>query len=168
MEKTIDFIFELLKSFLISIVVVVLIINFIAIPVRVSGSSMYPNLHEGDFGFSGVFTRALGYKRFDVVVLENDATQQKIVKRIIGLPNEKVEYKNSQLYINDEAVEEDFLGEDIFTNNFVVELGNDEYFCLGDNREVSQDSRYYGPFSSKDIVAKSILVLYPFRDMGLY
>lgn len=168
MEKTIDFIFEFFKSLLISIVIVALIITFVAIPVRVNGSSMYPNLHEGDFGFSGKFNRVLGYKRFDVVVLENEATAQKIVKRIIGLPGEKVEYKNSQLYINGEAIEEDFLDEGVFTNNFVIELNEDEYFCLGDNREVSQDSRYYGPFSSKDIVAKSILILYPFSDIGIY
>lgn len=168
MEKVINFVFEFLKSLLISIVIVTLVIKFIAIPVRVTGSSMYPNLHDGDFGFSGVITKTAGYERFDVVVLENDETKQKIVKRIIGMPNEHIEYKNSELYINGELVEEEFIDEYVYTNDFEYQLGDDEYFCLGDNREVSQDSRFYGPFNSQDIVAKSILILYPFRDFGVY
>lgn len=167
MEKS-NFLLELIKSFIISIVIVFIIINFIALPVRVSGDSMYPTLHNGDFGFSGIFTKLFDYKRYDVVVIENENTQQKIVKRIIGLPNELITYKDSQLYVNELPVEEPFLDESVYTDDFSIQLGDNEYFCLGDNREVSRDSRYYGAFRKDDIVSRKILVLFPFSDLGIY
>ena len=76
-----------------------------------------------------------------------------LVKRLIGFPNEKVEYKDNKLYINDEYIEEDFLN-DTITNDFKIYLKDNEYYCLGDNRQHSADSRTYGAFSIQDIKAK--------------
>ena len=95
---------------------------------------------------------------------------------MIGLPGETVEYRNNQLYINGEPVEEPFLDESYtstypgsFTGDFKTEkLGEDEYFCMGDNRPHSSDSRYYGAFHKSDIVSKGVFVVYPFKGFGVY
>lgn len=166
-ESTTDFLLDLLKNILISFVLILIIVNFIAIPVRVDGSSMYPNLKDGDFGFSGIFTKWFGIDRFDVVVIDSNKSDNRLVKRIIGLPNETIKYKDNVLYVNGEVVEETFLDDSVSTDNFEITLGDDEYFVLGDNREVSRDSRYYGPFTSSEIMAKGVLTLWPFSDVGL-
>ena len=90
------------------------------------------------------------------------------MKRVIGLPNEKISFVDNKLYVNDEYVEEPFLTEDTETRDFEVVLGDDEYFCMGDNRSVSRDSRYYGAFSSKDILSTKLFVIYPFNDFGMH
>ncbi len=166
-KKDEDFLFDLLKDILISLIIIIILINFVAIPVRVDGTSMYPNLKDGDFGFSGIFTTWLGYDRFDVVVIDSAKAEDRIVKRIIGLPGETVTYKDNQLYIDGEAVDEPFLSDDVYTDDFTITLGDDEYFVLGDNRTVSRDSRYYGPFSSSEIIAKGVLTLWPLSSFGI-
>lgn len=159
-------ILDVLKTIIESLLVVWLIMTFVAIPVNVVGQSMYPTLHEGDFGFGAVFTKWSEPKRFDIVILENENTKEKIVKRIVGLPNETVEYHDNKLYINGEYIEEPFVV-DNYTDDMKIVLGDDDYFCLGDNRSRSKDSRYYGPFSKKDIVARKIFVAFPFDNLGL-
>ncbi|MEG0469327.1 MAG: signal peptidase I, partial [Longicatena sp.] len=119
-------------------------------------------------------------KRFDVVVAKNYDTDALWVKRIIGLPNETVEYKNDVLYIDGKEVKEPFLdkayvesmkaqGERVnFTNDFVSEkLGEDEYLLVGDNRVNSLDSRNesVGAFKREQIIAKGVLVISPIQEM---
>lgn len=90
--------------------------------------------------------------RFDIVIAKKHDNYL-IVKRVIGLPDEKVEYKNNHLYINDKPVTEDFI--DLYstkTENFVYTLKDNEYFLLGDNREYSTDSREHGPFRKEEII----------------
>ena len=157
---------DFLKTLAISILIVFIINNFLFMPVKIDGDSMYPNLQDQEICLSGIVTKLFGYDRFDIVILRNDHTQNRIVKRIIGMPNEIVEYKNNKLYINGEYVEEEFLSADVYTDDFRVELGEDEYFCLGDNRNVSRDSRYYGAFKEADVDAKGIFVLLPFSQLG--
>ena len=161
-----DFLFGLFRDIIISLIIIVILINFVAIPVRIDGTSMYPNLKDGDFGFSGIFTKSLGLYRFDVVVIDSSKTEDRIVKRIIGLPGETVTYEDNQLYIDGVAIDETFISDDVYTEDLTVTLGEDEYFVLGDNRTVSRDSRYYGPFSSSEIIAKSILTLWPLSSFG--
>ena len=88
---------ELLKTIAISLVLVFILINFVLISVRVDGSSMYPTLHDGDFGFSFVLKKNLGIDRFDVVVVNNEDNANRLVKRVIGLPGETVEYVHNVL-----------------------------------------------------------------------
>ena len=162
-----DFFKELFKNILFAIAIVVLLLNFILIPCVVEGTSMYETLHEDDFGYSFIFTRKLSINRFDIAVIkiEGSDNSKLIVKRVIGLPNETVEYKDNKLYIDGNYLEEDFLGE-VSTNDFKEKLSDNEYFCLGDNRNVSRDSRFYGPFSSDKIVSTHMLVLFPFNHFG--
>ena len=168
MKKVGNFLFELMKMLLTSAVIVFLLINFVLIPCMVEGSSMYPYLTQGDFGYSFIITKTLGIKRFDVAVIKtaDEPSSKLIVKRVIGLPGETIEFKDNKLYVNGEYVEEPFL-EDVHTTDFKEKLGNDEYFCMGDNREVSRDSRFYGPFEKDRIRSTHLFVIYPFDRIGL-
>lgn len=118
--------------------------------VYVNGSSMEPNYEDGNIVLGEKHYDYLS--RFDVVVINSDSVDNILIKRIIGLPNDTIEYVNNQLFVNGEyAVDLFGMG---FTENYKIELGPDEYFCLGDNREHSWDSRLYGTFTKKEIIAK--------------
>ena len=159
---------EVLKILFTAAVLAFLLMKFVLIPCVVEGSSMNPILQSNDFGYSFVVTRNLGIERFDTVVISLDGNRDSklLVKRVIGLPGEKVEYRHNHLYINGEYIEEPFLGELAVTEDFSVELGEDEYFCLGDNRTVSRDSRFYGPFGKKNLISTHMFVIFPFSSFG--
>ena len=140
---------------LVPYVVITLIVLFIRMyivsPVRVDGNSMYPTLNNREFLLLTKFDHS--YDRFDIVVLKHN--KQKLVKRIIGLPGETVEYKDGKLYINGKIMKESF---NVFeTKDFnITELGYDVipegyYFVVGDNRNASLDSRRIGLINKKDI-----------------
>ena len=115
----------------------------------ISGNSMYPTLKDKQVVR---ISKAKEINRFDIVIAKKHDNYL-IVKRVIGLPNEKIEYKNNHLYINDEPVTEDFI--DLYTvktEDFTYVLEEDEYFLLGDNREYSTDSREYGAFEKEKIL----------------
>jgi len=160
-----SFLLETIEFLLSSILIVFLLIKFILMPCVVSGGSMSPILSDGDFGYSFVVTRNLGIKRFDIVVIRINE-EKLLVKRVIGLPGETIAYKNNQLFVNGIQIDEDFLGENVLTQDMEVILSSDEYYCLGDNRQVSRDSRYYGPFKDKEILSSHLFVIYPFKDLG--
>lgn len=161
-------------TFLICLIVMWLCVTFIFYPVRVDGLSMYPTLHDNDFGFSSILrlnTQQL--KRFDTVIVEAD-NHEFWVKRVIGLPNETIECKNNQIYINGLSIDETYLDEayvqqeieehGFFTHDFEKRtIGSDEVFLLGDNRVHSLDSRVKGPFKIDELRAKGLMILYPFE-----
>lgn len=152
--------------YVILILVIVFIRLFIITPVRVDGTSMENTLKENDILILNKFDHK--YDRFDVVVFKYN--NQKLIKRVIGLPGEKVEFKNNKLYINGEYIEEDFLGSKSFNFN-ITNLGydvipNDEYLLVGDNREASYDSRYFGTVKKEDIEGTVNLRLFPFNKIG--
>ena len=155
-----------LKELVICMLIVFLLGKFVIQPIEVKGSSMEPTLYTDDRGVSFIITRNSGIKRFDICVIDSDRTTSLLVKRVIGLPGETIRYEDGKLYVNGEYVEEYFL-EDTKTGDLEVTLGDDEYYCLGDNRRVSRDSRYYGPFSKKEIKATNVFIYYPFSDLGL-
>mgnify|MGYP001654787602 CR=1 FL=1 len=146
--------------------------------IRITGQSMTPELRSEDVVLMNRLSYDMGSpKRFDVVVFEREDKKPN-VKRVIGLPGETVEYRQDQLLINGEIVEEDFFDEDykrsqstngIFTQDFgPVTLAEDEYFMLGDNRPYSSDSRWYGAFKKEQIKAKDVVVLFPFQQIGVH
>lgn len=167
-------------SFFVEIIVCILVAfllsNFVIRPVQVKGNSMYPTLKDESLGFSNILGRNISeIQRFDIVIVYLAEKDEYLVKRVIGLPGETVFYEDGQLYINGEAVEEDFLDEEYvrsYGSNFMsdvsaVTLGENQYYVLGDNRPHSSDSRVYGAFSSKDILSKGIFIFFPFSNFGV-
>lgn len=159
-------------------IIVLVIFKYLVIPIRIQGSSMENYLHEGDIAFINAIGSHNGnVNRFDVVVLYSSDLDEKIIKRVIGLSGDHIVYKDDQLYVNGEAVDEYFLDDDykeyakkqynnaLFTDDFEVTVGENEIFVLGDNRLGSTDSRVLGCFSYDDIIGKKGIVLYPFKDI---
>ena len=154
-----------IKDYIIIIVVVVLIRTFIVTPALVDGASMDNTLNDGQIVLINKFNYLFNKpKRFQIVVVKNNEGHDKIIKRIIGLPNEKIEYKDNYLYINGELVMEDF--DHGYTRDYETVTGEGEYFVLGDNREVSKDSRMLGNFTKKELVGTVRIRLYPFNKIG--
>ena len=165
-----------LRDLAICFIVFWIVVTFIARPVQVNGSSMYPTLENGELGFSNIIGRKLGgIDRFDIVIVYLDDKDEYLVKRCVGLPGETISFMNNQLYINGEVVEQNFFDEeyisqygDSFTSDLeAITLGEDDYYCMGDNRPHSTDSRFYGPFHSEQIVSKGIFVIFPISSFGL-
>lgn len=155
-----------IKDYVYIIIVVILIRTLFVTPAIVSGASMDNTLENGQLVIINKFI--YGFKdieRFDIVVVKNKVDKDKIIKRVIGLPNERIEYINNELYINGEKLETGYNFPE--TNDFSTETGENEYFVLGDNRTVSKDSRMLGNFTETEIVGKVDLRLYPFNKIGL-
>lgn len=165
-----------LYPYILIIVIVVIIRTFIVTPVIVSGSSMKPNLDNGEL----LLVRKIGYnkatiKRFDIVVIKTkneEGKTEEIIKRIIGLPGEHISYKNNKLYINDKLTEqtysfrdtEDFNLEEVCTCTSIPE---GKYLVLGDNRPISKDSRQTGLIDEKDIVGKATIRIWPITKISI-
>lgn len=148
------------------IIGVVLVRSFIVTPVRVDGASMMPTLKNNDILLLNKMDRS--YQRFDIVVIEYNNTR--LVKRIIGLPGDMIEYKNNKLYVNGKYVKEEFLSAqtDDFTIRYLGEnkVPKDCYFVMGDNRENSMDSRMIGFIPKKQILGVTNFTLFPFQKFG--
>ena len=151
-------------SYVIVIVVALLIKEFVFTLIIVNGDSMNPTLKDNDI----MFLNKLSYhfndiERFDIVVCKD--VDGYLIKRVIGLPGDVIYCEDGIIYINDEALDEEF-GYGI-TNDFsMIKVREDEYFVMGDNREVSLDSRKLGSFPRKDILGKTNYVLFPFDRFG--
>ena len=169
---------ELLETALFSFIFVLILTTIFIKPVRVYGSSMYPTLHDGDVGFSNIIgLKTGGIERFDIVVIKMHGSSEHLVKRIIALPNEQICYSGDKLYIDGSYIKENFFdipyvtsaaSSGVFTKDFACQiLGNDEYFAMGDNRPYSSDSRYYGTFTTDQIISKGIFVIWPLTDFGI-
>ncbi len=171
-------VFDFVKILVLCFVVALGIKTFIAQPVFVEGSSMYPTLEDGEFGFTNLLGISLGeINRGDIVIVSHD--NEYWVKRVIGLPNETIECQNGVVLIDGEPLEEPYLEtsyvQDIeeqqhyFTSDFeAVTLGENEYFVMGDNRVVSADSRIVGAFDRDQIIGKGVFVIYPFDQIGYH
>lgn len=181
-----------IKVFVVSAIVILLFVNFVAHPVRVDGRSMYPTLKDGEFGFTNVGGVLLnGVERGDIVVVTMEEEGQKThwVKRVIGLPGDTVSCVNDVVYINGKVLDETKYIDPDYRQSLVdkfgcfnkvpnanntnvedfeeVKLGDDEYYVMGDNRPYSKDSRYVGPVKKSQIFAKKMLVLLPISDIGV-
>lgn len=170
---------SLIRDVCLCFIVAYCLANFVINPIRVDGSSMYPTIEHGDVGFSNIIGYKLfDVKRFDIVVVFEDSLNEYVIKRVIGLPGETIQYKDNQLLVNGQVIEEDFLDEtycsemsllmnDNFTENYgPVTLSDEEYFIVGDNRPKSSDSRSFGAITKDQIKSKDTFIIYPFAHFG--
>ena len=154
-----------IKDYIFIILAVVLIRTFIVTPAIVDGGSMDNTLENGQLVLINKFIyRFDDINRFDIVVINNDADSDKIIKRVIGLPNEIIEYRDNILYINGKKVEAEIGFID--TEDFIAKTGENEYFVLGDNRPISKDSRMIGLIDEKDILGKAVYRIWPISKFG--
>ena len=152
-------------SMILIILIIIFIKKFVFTNIMVHGPSMLDTLHDKDIMILDIIGPKLnGYKRFDIIVIKTKDT--KIIKRVIGLPGETVEYKDNQLYINGKKVKDKY-GNGETDDIEKVKLGKDEYYVLGDNRGISADSRVYGPFKKKSIMGKATFTFFPFNRIGV-
>ena len=129
--------------------------------VRVSGSSMLPTLHDKDFMLISKYDRV---DRFDIVVLKervvDNGPSKNIVKRVIGFGGDRITVVNGQLFINNVAYNEYYLDDEnikSFKNvNFDITVPDDYLFVMGDNRDVSKDSRTVGSFKKSAVIGVKI------------
>lgn len=166
---------EWIKVFGLAIILAFVITLFIK-PTLVRGDSMLPTLHENDY----LIINKIGYKvgepkNGDVIVFksdleQNDGTNKDLVKRIIGIEGDRIIIKDGKVYVNDKLLNEPYLSQGMDTKgdiDLVVPQG--KLFVLGDNREVSLDSRYeqVGLVDISDVEGKVLIRLYPFNDISL-
>ena len=164
-------------TFLVMLVVVYVVcvgvVRYVGQKTLVDGSSMSPTLEDGDV----LIVDKLSYRfrepeRFDIVVFRYLYKENSYyIKRIIGLPGETVQIKDGQIYIDGKQLEEDF-GNALMTNpgraNQPITLGSDEYFVLGDNRNVSSDSRdpSVANVAAEQIVGRAFVCISPWEHVG--
>lgn len=148
--------------YVVIVVVVVLIRTFIITPVRVDGDSMKNTLKNGDIL---LLYKLSSINRFDIIVLDEEKDNEKIIKRVIGMPGETIAIKKGKIYINDKVIEDEYAYGETSDYNKVT-LRDNEYFILGDNRLISKDSRYFGPIKENEIKGKIVFRLFPFTKIG--
>ncbi len=140
--------------------------------VQITGQSMLPLLSSGDVVLMNRLIYDFGKpERMDVIVFKRDDNKAN-VKRVIGIPGDKVQIRDGHLYLNDEKMElEDGLGQVTLAGlaEYPIELQEDEYFLLGDNRDSSEDSRFanIGNVREDQILGKVWMRIFPLIDMSL-
>ena len=149
--------------YIIVIILVLLIKRFIISPIKVNGDSMYSTLKDKDI----MILNIIGYrfsdiKRFDIVVV--DGEDEYLIKRVIGLPGETIEYKDNKLYVNGKLVKDKYGKKD--TKDFKTKVPKGSYFVMGDNRDNSLDSRYFGAFKKNKVLGKTNFTVFPFNRFG--
>lgn len=152
----------------ISSVLVIFINKFIFFKAKIPSESMQPTLNKGDT----LIVNRVYYKtkldRGDVIVVYSEELDELLIKRLIGLPGDKINIKEGTVEVNDEVLKEEYVeNNDKFSGEYIVP--DQKYFFLGDNRVISKDSRrLINPFiDSEYIEGKAILKIYPFNDFGV-
>jgi signal peptidase I len=166
-------ILDLTETLMICSLVFAVVYVFIGQLLEVEGNSMFPTYHDGERMIAEkISMRYKEIKRGEVVIFQHPGYSEKhlLIKRVIGLPGETFEMKDGFVYINDEKPDEPYIQNNILTQeikggilkeNVKYTLEPDSYILLGDNREQSTDSRYFGPIGKDKIVGRAMLVYQP-------
>lgn len=168
-RNIIEFIKDISK-YVIVIVIVLFLFIFVMGLQQVIGPSMQPTLEEGDILIvNKLIYRINKINRNDIVVISQN--EKYMIKRVVGLPGETIEYKDNYIYVNGIKYRETFINTN--TQNFNInELGYDKipdnmYLVLGDNRENSLDSRTYGLISKEQIIGKAWIRVWPLNKIKI-
>lgn len=173
MKRFLLSIWEILEVLIVAAASILIIYKFIAQPFLVQGASMEPAFSNGDYLIVDEVTyRFREPERGEVIVFVNPTNDKKefYIKRIIGLPKDKVEIRNNVVTVNGEVLKEDYLSpEDLnFSNNLSITLKAGEYFVMGDNRPHSFDSRSWGPLNKDKIIGAVRLRFWPINELEFY
>jgi len=175
------FILEFVQSIVLALSVFVILYLFVAQPNEVKGSSMMSNFVDGEYLLTDKISYRVGNpERGDVVVFKAPPSEPcsedecEYIKRIIGLPGDRVLVRDGHVYVNGEMLSEDFLPTGIDTQPGAYNLEGVEkmvpegyYLCFGDNRPHSRDGREFGPVSEDSIIGKAFFKYWPLGSVGL-
>lgn len=181
-EKEKNELWEWTKALLIAFAIAAFIRYFLFTPIVVDGDSMMPTLENGDRMIVNKFSYKIGEPdRFDIVVFH--APEQKdYIKRVIGVPGDFVEYKDDQLYINGEPIDEPYLdaykaeiSEGNLTGDFSLKdidpsldvIPEGYVFVMGDNRRFSKDSRHIGIVDQNEIIGNTNIIFWPLNEIEI-
>lgn len=161
-----------ISKYIIVIIIVLLLFIFVIGLQQVVGPSMSPNLEEGNVIIvNKLIYRLKDISRNDVIVLSQD--EKYMIKRVVGLPGEFVEYKDNYVFINGVKYKETFIDEKIKTEDFSIKdigydvIPKDMYLVLGDNRENSLDSRSYGLILKKQVIGQAWIRIWPLNNIEI-
>ena len=156
------FLGEILQTLILALVLY-LLIDFMIARVKVENISMQPTLKPGEFIIVNKMAYRLGPVNYGDIIVFHFNLQEDFIKRVMGLPGDLVEVMDGVVYINHQAVEEDYLSAPpIYTGSWSVP--DDHLFVLGDNRNQSSDSHKWGFVPINNVVGKALVVYYPFSD----
>lgn len=151
----------------IAVILAVLINKLLIFKVKIPSESMVPTLNVGDRLFVTRVYNPENLKRGDIVVFRSEEKDEDMIKRLIGLPGDKIVINDGIVTVNGETLEESYIGtSDNYSGEFTVPEG--KYFFLGDNRYWSLDSRYWEePYiDGSEIKGKAQVKVYPWKDFG--
>ncbi len=155
-KKIALFVFEIVKVVLISLAIILPIRYFLVQPFYVEGASMEPNFYDKEYLIiDEISYRFQNPQRGEVIILKNpDDRHFYFIKRVVALPGEKVSVLNGRVFINDKQLDETYIKNFSHDDYGPTTLESDEYFVMGDNRNNSSDSRYFGPLKRQDIIGR--------------
>ncbi|MBL8097617.1 MAG: signal peptidase I [Anaerolineales bacterium] len=155
------FVLDIVETLILAVILFVGI-NAISARVRVDGYSMQPTLEDGEF----ILVNKMSYQwseieRGDIIVFHFPLNpEEELIKRVIGLPGDKVQVQNNQVYVNGLPLSEPYISQlPAYSGEWVVADGY--LFVLGDNRNNSNDSKDWGPLPIENIVGKAVLIYWP-------
>ena len=174
-----SYIFELIKVVAISLAIIIPIRYYLIQPFYVKGASMEPNFYDKEY----LIIDEISYRfhepaRGDIIVFRYPRNPEEyFIKRIIGLPGEKIQIRDGFAYVYNQEnpqgvkLEESYLlaGDKTYgLNEEIITLSGSEYYVLGDNRNSSKDSRSFGPVDKKLITGKVLLRGWPFNRIDVF
>jgi signal peptidase I len=137
-------------------------INSISVRVRVDGFSMRPTLEDGEFVLVNKLSYRLGeVQRGDIIVFHFPMNpDEELIKRVIGLPGDRIRVQGSRVFVNDQALDEPYIAAPpVYSGDWSVT--EDHYFVLGDNRNDSSDSHSWGLLPADQVIGKAVLIYWP-------
>jgi signal peptidase I len=174
------FLLDIIQTIVLALSIFVISYLFLFQPHQVKGSSMVPNFHTDEF----LLTDKISYrfnppKQGDVIVFKAPPSEAcaesecEYIKRIIGVPGDKIRLTAGYIYVNDKKLNEPYLDpsvttypEGFFAENQILTLKTNEYFVCGDNRPASRDGRAFGPIKRDAIIGKAWLRYWPPSKIG--
>ena len=162
-----------LRDLMISLAISAFIIIFLYQPVKVEGTSMMPTLDDQERIFINKFVYRFHFEKIDrgdtVVFWFPGDPSKSYIKRVIGMPGDRVEVRDGSVIVNSTPLEEDYVPQEYRDQSEMrpTTVGPDEYFVLGDHRSSSNDSRTWGMVPRRYIYGKAVFIYWPLEKMGL-
>ena len=170
------FFLDILEVVVFAVAIFLFLYLLVLQPHKIKGASMEPNFPNGEY----LLTDKVKYRfnepaRGDVVVFKAPTGNgEEYIKRIIGLPGEKISVRNAKVYVNGKELKEDYIpetsptyGGNFLQENQVITVPEGNLFVLGDNRPHSSDSRSFGPITKDKITGRAWLIYWPLKNGGL-